>query len=64
MWKFVSFLFHFAVVYEVIITIIYWSILYRFEKVSSPLEHLFVMTSLVHMLPMTYLIIDFSLNRI
>jgi hypothetical protein len=64
MWKVVSSLFHFAVTFEVVITLIYWTLLWPYEKVNSPLPHIFYSTCLVHFLPLTYLSIDFCFNSI
>ena len=54
-----------ALLWEVIITLVYWTILWPFENhpPGKKFEQ-FCKTSLEHLLPIIYLLVDFCFNRI
>jgi len=65
MWKWVTYLFQTAITWEVIITIVYWGLLWPTEThVAHGWLYDFKRTILVHLLPLIFLSIDFALNRI
>jgi hypothetical protein len=65
MWKFVTYLFQTAITWEVIITIVYWALLWPTEThANHGIWYDFKRTCLVHLLPLIYLTVDFILNRI
>jgi hypothetical protein len=65
MWKFVSVFFQMALLWEVIITCVYWTILWPFETHPEGTKFTaFWHTSLVHLLPVIYLIVEYIFNRI
>lgn len=62
LWKWVTFLFQAALLWEIIITLVYWSILWPGESDHS-LQSL-IDEMMFHLFPCVYLIIDFCMNRI
>jgi hypothetical protein len=62
LWKWVTFLFQAAILWEIIIALVYWSILWPGESNHS-LQAL-IDEMMYHLFPVVYLIIDFFMNRI
>lgn len=63
MWKWVTFTFQAALTWETVITIVYWALLWPTEDHSDGAWHDFIRTSIGHLWPFVYLMIDFVLNR-
>jgi len=64
LWKWVTVLFQTALLWETVITIVFWLLLWGFGAHAGTFFHDFCDTSIVHLLPIIYLLIDYSLNRI
>jgi hypothetical protein len=64
MWKWVTIVYQVALTWETVITIVYWSILWSTENhANHSWWYYFWRTALVHILPLVYLLIDYSMNR-
>ena len=64
LWKCVSFLFQTALLWEVVITIVFWTLLWPYYPKDQNAFRLFLQQSKYHLLPLVYLTVDFTFNRI
>ena len=62
LWKWVSFLFQAAILWEIIITLVFWTILW--PGYSNHSFHYLIIEMMYHLFPVVYLIIDFCMNRV